>query len=229
EIHDSYTQFPLRAVGKLFFRQNGTRHVCSGSAVASDNARLVVTAGHCVAAGDGVTWSTEVEFVPAFRNGQAPFGRWRSCGLYTTTAWFRHRDLGADVGMIKLCDRSDGARLHDVVGSLGIVFHSHRRQQWSSFGYPAAPPFDGSTLNTCEAALGREDSQSIPTLGIGCNMTGGSSGGPWIAGFRRLAGGGNYLNGVNSYGYLTLPDVMFSPYFGSTVESLWQFAISQGS
>ena len=35
------------------------------------------------------------------------------------------------------------------------------------------------------------------TIGVGCDMTGGSSGGPWILGLGR----GNYINGLISYGY----------------------------
>ena len=46
-------------------------------------------------------------------------------------------------------------------------------------------------------------------MGIDCDMTGGSSGGGWIA------GGG--VASVNSYGYSTLPNVMFGPYQGSVV------------
>ena len=50
-------------------------------------------------------------------------------------------------------------------------------------------------------------------MGIDCDMTGGSSGGGWIA------GGG--VASVNSYGYSTLPNVMFGPYQGSVAQSLY--------
>jgi hypothetical protein len=50
-------------------------------------------------------------------------------------------------------------------------------------------------------------------MGIDCDMTGGSSGGGWIA-------GGSVVS-VNSYGYTTLPNVMFGPYQGSVAQSLY--------
>ena len=50
-------------------------------------------------------------------------------------------------------------------------------------------------------------------MGIDCDMTGGSSGGGWIA-------NGSVVS-VNSYGYTTLPNVMFGPYQGSVAQSLY--------
>jgi hypothetical protein len=45
-------------------------------------------------------------------------------------------------------------------------------------------------------------------------MTGGSSGGGWIV-------RGEYLNSVNSYGYVTQPNRMYGPYFSSVVQRLY--------
>jgi hypothetical protein len=49
-------------------------------------------------------------------------------------------------------------------------------------------------------------------------MTGGSSGGGWIV--------GSSVYSVNSYGYATLPNVMFGPYQGSVAQSLYTQAAS---
>jgi hypothetical protein len=57
-------------------------------------------------------------------------------------------------------------------------------------------------------------------MGIGCDMTVGSSGGGWAT----AAGA---LNGVNSYRYTGQPDVMYSPYFGPTIKELYDFAAVQ--
>jgi len=230
EVLDSYEQYPLQTIGKVFFTQGGADYVCSASALVSDNQRLVLTAGHCVHRGDGFTWSANVRFVPAYRYGAAPFGMWQACGLYTTYNWYNFGDMAHDLGAIKVCDRSDGTRLHEVVGSLGYLVNVSRTQHWNSFGYPAAEPFNGETLNTCQASHGRDDNGMQPmTLGIGCNMTGGSSGGPWILETQRQGTSGNYLNGVNSYGYGNLPNVMFSPYFGDGFVHLRDYAISDGA
>ena len=48
-------------------------------------------------------------------------------------------------------------------------------------------------------------------------VTGGSSGGPWVVGL----GGGNYVNSVTSYGYSSLPGVLFGPYFGDGAINLY--------
>ena len=50
-------------------------------------------------------------------------------------------------------------------------------------GYPAAPPYDGQKLFQCADKPGRLSlNTSEPTMyRIGCTMTGGSSGGGWVA------------------------------------------------
>ncbi len=54
-------------------------------------------------------------------------------------------------------------------------------------------------------------------VGIGCDMTGGCSGGPWVWQF----GTKNYLNGNNSYRNSSKTKEIFSPYFGKHAKSLW--------
>ena len=104
--------------------------------------------------------------------------------------------------------------LTDVVGGRNIAFNTARNQTYASHGYPAAPPFNGQRLWVCTSPLVYDDtSANPPTMGIDCDMTGGSSGGGWIA-------GGSVVS-VNSYGYTTLPNVMFGPYQGSVAQSLY--------
>ena len=54
-------------------------------------------------------------------------------------------------------------------------------------------------------------------MGIGSDMTGGSSGGGWIDDNGNVAS-------VNSYGYQTLKNVMFGPYQGDVAQSLYTTA-----
>jgi hypothetical protein len=59
----------------------------------------------------------------------------------------------------------------------------------------------------CDSALYTNDTSASPdTMGIQCNMTGGSSGGGWVA----PTTGSVYS--VNSYTYGSLRNVMFGPY-----------------
>lgn len=104
-----------------------------------------------------------------------------------------------------------GQHLTDTVGGQGISFNQARGLAYEAYGYPAAPPFTGGTLEGCSGTAsddvwGGTQSQNIP-----CDMTGGSSGGPWFT--------SGSLNSVNSFGYTGVPNRMFGPYFGSAIQS----------
>ncbi len=232
--YTDYTKYPNSTVGKLFFVHggNGGNYVCSASAVNSTNQRLIITAGHCVSDGAG-RFHRNFLFIPAYRPDLAPtepFRRWTTCGVYVRTSWHTRRDFGQDMGALKACDQGT-QRLHNTTGYLGYVANASRSQTWRAFGYPAAAPFNGRRMVACLASLSITDSAFSPaTNGIGCNMTGGSSGGPWILRYAQGVGGAvNQINGLNSYGYGSLPNTMFSPYFGNEFLSLRSFAIASGS
>jgi hypothetical protein len=53
-------------------------------------------------------------------------------------------------------------------------------------------------------------------MGIGCDMTGGSSGGGWTV--------GNTVYSVNSYGYSNRPNVMYGPYQGTVAQGVYNSA-----
>ncbi len=65
--------FPYRAAGKLFFVEDGQSYVCSASLI---DKGLVVTAAHCVTAWGKQTDYTGWQFIPGYRNGAAPYGKW---------------------------------------------------------------------------------------------------------------------------------------------------------
>lgn len=231
----NYKNYPERTVGKLFFtKATGGDFVCSASAVNSTNKRLIVTAGHCVSDGQG-RFHRNVVFVPAYNPDNAnvsdrePYGRWSACDLTTTNAWHTTGNFSQDIGMIKACDRS-GRKLHDTVGFLGYLANVSRNQHWHAFGYPAASPFNGRKMTVCAASYATNDSGSPNPIGIGCDMTGGSSGGPWMVSYNPdTSGAVNYINGLNSYKYGSRPAAMYSPYFGNEFLSLRTFAISRGA
>ncbi|HZM77573.1 MAG TPA: hypothetical protein VFC19_17790 [Candidatus Limnocylindrales bacterium] len=49
-------------------------------------------------------------------------------------------------------------------------------------------------------------------------MTGGSSGGPWLAWYDGEWG---YINGHNDFKYTAFPEFMFAPYYGDQVGNLY--------
>jgi hypothetical protein len=217
QVPPPYTSQPTSTNGKVFFTEGGLNYVCSGTALLSGNKSTVWTAGHCVNDGAG-TFHTNWAFVPAYADGSRPYGTWTARSLLTTAGWNNSGDFSYDNGAA-IVNLNGGRALTDVVGGRNPSFNYARKQTYVSHGYPAAPPFNGQRLWTCTSPLIYDDtSANPPTMGIDCNMTGGSSGGGWIA------GGG--VASVNSYGYTTLPNVMFGPYQGTVSQSLYRQAAS---
>jgi V8-like Glu-specific endopeptidase len=217
QVPPPYTSQPTSTNGKVFFSDGGSNFVCSGTAVLSGNSSTVWTAGHCVhdgASGFHTNWA----FVPAYADGSRPYGTWTARTLLTTSGWAGGGDFSFDLGAAVVSTQG-GSTLTSVVGGRGVAFNSSRNQSYSSHGYPAAPPFNGQRLWRCDSPLVYNDnSANPPTMGIDCDMTGGSSGGGWIV--------GSSVYSVNSYGYGTLPNIMFGPYQGSVAQSLYTQASS---
>ena len=215
EITTPYTQAPTSTHGKVFFTLGGNDYVCSGTALLSGNKSVVWTAGHCVNEGPGA-FATNWQFVPAYKDGSAPLGVYVAQDLFAPSAWANSGDFSYDLGAA-VVGPAGGTALTDRVGGRGIAFNYSRSQNFQSYGYPAAPPFTGERLWRCNSPVQTSDNSANPaTMGIGCDMTGGSSGGGWIV--------GSSLYSVNSYGYDNQPDVMYGPYQGSVAQSLYNAA-----
>ncbi len=209
---------PVKHVGKVFFTLGGANYVCSGNAVVSKNRSLVATAGHCVSDGPG-SFATNFTFVPAYKDGAAPYGAWTAEALYTTKQWEAAGDIAYDTGFAVMSPL-DGHRLTDVVGGSGVEFNAERGGQYTAYGFPASKPYDGERLWSCTGtAVNDTRHPEFETQGIPCNMTGGSSGGPWF-----LGGNADGLqNSVNSYGY-SGAGMMYGPYWGTVIEETYTFA-----
>jgi V8-like Glu-specific endopeptidase len=225
--NNRYVLYPYVTVGKLFFRQRGVSYVCSASA-AGRNA--ILTAGHCVHDGSNSTagWSSNVVFVPAYRNGTSPRGQWTASWLATKTAWYQSSNFRYDLGGAVLYKRNNQT-ISQVVGYLGFAWNQSYDLHWNVFGYPAGAPFNGQLMWTCQASLayqGTPSGSGPRTKGIGCDMTGGSSGGPWIWKFSGGSGATNYLNGVTSYRRSGYSQELYSPHFDSTSKSLRDLVVN---
>jgi hypothetical protein len=74
----------------------------------------------------------------------------------------------------------------------------------------------------CNSSFRRTYIGSPATFSISCDMTGGSSGGPWIRDFRSgSSSGSNYLNGNTSFSASLYPNELFSPYFNSDAKRFY--------
>ena len=227
---DSYLVYPYSTVGVLFFEQAGVPYWCTAASIGNNG---IWTAGHCIHKGDGKldadgnvidqgTWSTKVLFVPAYPNGISAFGVWEAYELWITPEWFTSQDLRYDMGGVVL-NLKGGKTISQVVGNLGFSYNMDNSLHWMNIAYPSAPPFDGSTQQICAGSFAYADT-SMPDpspVAMGCDLTSGSSGGPWILSFGGSTGSQNYLNGNNSYRYGSHPEELYSPYFDSDAKSLW--------
>jgi hypothetical protein len=217
-----YWSFPARTAGKVFFTNTttGQNRVCSGTIINSEGRNSVWTAGHCVHGGAGQNWHANWAFVPSYDSGWAPYGVWSARELWTTPEWFNSSDLASDMGVAVMNPRN-GWRIVDYLGGHGITWNQSKRISVTAFGYPAAPPFNGAKLWTCPGTTFPEWEflwWSAETLGLVCDMTGGSSGGGWLAFFNGTTG---YLDGNNSYKYDNDPNTMYSPYYDNTASALY--------
>lgn len=211
---------PVSHIGKVFFTIGGEDYVCSGNAVVSANESTVSTAGHCLNEGPGA-FATRWVFVPAYENGSAPYGSFAATELVTTSQWSNDGDITYDTGFA-VVSNSNGSTLTDTVGASGVAFNQPRGEYYTAYGYPAASPFNGETLQSCAGSASDDPFGQTQSQGISCDMTGGSSGGPWFLG----TGSSTYQNSVNSFGYNTVRNTMFGPYWGSVIQQAYQNAQS---
>ncbi|MBM7090999.1 trypsin-like serine peptidase [Streptomyces sp. NPDC014603] len=209
----------VQTSGRVFFTFQGRTASCSGNAVTSQNASTVITAGHCVKYQG--SWHTNWVFVPGYDNGDAPYGQWTATRTLTTPQWEASEDINHDVGAAVVAPLN-GRTLTSVVGAQGIQFNGGYSKPMYAFGFPAASPYDGSKLIHCSGNSSK-DFLFSQDHSLGCNMTGGSSGGPWFTGFDEATGTGLQVS-VNSFGYTFLPNRMFGPYFGDVARALYDRA-----
>lgn len=177
---DARVVYPYSAVGKLFFDvPNGGSGYCSASVV---NRRIVLTAGHCVYT-PGKGWHKNFSFVPAFFEGNAPFGTWRVEKIWTTGEWFNGGNKypnAADFGVLTVRDDDEGKRLGQVTGWLGWRTRSLTPNHLHILGYPSNLD-KGNEMH--QVASGGFDCCFDGTAIYGTDMRQGSSGGPWVQNF----------------------------------------------
>lgn len=203
--------YPYTTVGKLFFSINGSPFVCSASVI---QRRVVATAGHCVHSGTAAGFHSNWVFVPAFRDGVAPFKQWNWRYVIVTGTWAGGGGgvpNAADYAMIEFADQplTTGGpivKLGNVTGWLGWQTLSLASNHTSKLGYPC-------NLDSCQKMQNVTSTNYRTTspnnVEYGSDARGGSSGGPWVQNFATLAAGGgtgsntgqNRVVGVTSYGY----------------------------
>ncbi|MER7758963.1 hypothetical protein [Streptomyces sp. NPDC097619] len=169
---------------------------------------MVWTAGHCVHAGKKGGWYRNIAFVPSYndagrssaelkeatREQVAPYGVWWSDWAQTSDQWIAQGGptggAGApfDFAVLHVTPEGGaGKSLEETVGgALPVEFAAPsvgKIAKITATGYPAAAPFDGQRAFQCADRPGRLSLNGTDPVmyRIGCTMTGGSSGGGWVA------------------------------------------------
>ena len=210
------------ANGKVFLTIEGVNYVCSGTSVAATaGVNLVWTAGHCLNEGPG-DYATNFMFAPGYLDGATPYGKWSFTALLTTPRWRTNGDFDYDLGAARVVP-GDGAppsgTLADIALPRPMAFNypvAVNSTRMKSYGYPAAGKFNGQRLWLCDSTVSRRDGSGAgDPMGIGCDMTPGSSGGGWMNASGAVAS-------VNSYFYRQIKNVMHGPYQGTAAQALYE-------
>lgn len=207
-------------VGKVYVSVPGGTGQCSASALNSGKRRLVITAGHCVHAGAGGGWYSNFIFVPGKRQTSEPVGRFVAGNLTARTAWISSSNSDEDMAIAIMNNGGIyGAKVVDTVGGNGLRWNWGYSVAVTILGYPAAGGFPGDIQYFCQGTTWNGHNQQVRAW---CNMTEGSSGGPWLQEYNDQNGLG-FTNSVVSHRHDD-PNQMDGPYFDNDIKSLYDYA-----
>jgi V8-like Glu-specific endopeptidase len=190
---------------------------CSASVVNTESKNVIFTAGHCVHGGEGALYHRNFQFVPGYRDGARPLGTWSAREIWSFGAWRTDSNVRWDVASLLMNSNSLGQKLANVTGSQGIMWNAAAEQFTYVFGYPSNKS-GGQRLNYCSEWTWKRMFLWVWTgrLGIDCDMTFGTSGGPWVANFNGQWG---HVHSVSST--TDLAGRLFGPYFDTNVGELY--------
>jgi V8-like Glu-specific endopeptidase len=228
--------------GKVLFAMGGSYWVCSASVVQDDTSgrSIILTAGHCAVDETNGEFATNWMFVPNYDAAPAPldtgglfcnstkYGCWTAQELVVSNAFATAGSFNATATMHDYAFAVVGAGgktgvspdLDSVVqgGQVLSTINPAVNTSLSLFGYPAAGRYRGNDLVYCQGPVGSDALNGNLTYQVACNMTGGSSGGPWFSGFNSNTGRGTLVS-VNSYGYSGIT-AMYGPKFNDETANM---------
>ncbi|MFF4326456.1 trypsin-like serine peptidase [Streptomyces sp. NPDC001591] len=195
-------------VGALFAGGLDGGHFCTASVVRSLGHDVIATAAHCLDHPDTTV------FAPGYRDGEAAYGLWRLTRVYVAPGWTTGQDPDADIAFATVApaDGGETRAVEDVVGAFPVAAAQPGDVTVTVLGYPSV----------ADAPLRCSNATSLfsPTQRrIDCpDLSGGTSGSPWLAG-GALAG---VLGGYQGGG--TVPEVSYSAVMGDEAMALYREA-----
>jgi len=230
----------IEGTGKVVFTMGGGDYICSGTTTRDQRtgASIVLTAGHCAYDETARAFATNWMFIPNFDASPTYTCSATKWGCWTATALVVHDGYASAGSFNTQATAHDWAfavvgtggktnqHLDSKVPSFGISFGTvSAGDRLAAFGYPAAGKYHGSDLTYCAGTVFTDTANSNLTWGMGCDMTGGSSGGPWLEGISETTGNGGLLSSLNSYGYSGVRN-MYGPKFNANTSATWTRAQS---
>jgi len=190
-----WTAAPWNKIGKLYFTTpDGGSSYCTAN-VASRSS-VLVTAAHCVYT-PGQGFHRDFVFVPAERDGVAPYGRYGWLSAAVLDEWTLGGDRRRDVAVLRLAgEATTGLPVTDYVGWLGRSWDWGYEQPTHSHGY--ASNLGAQFTHICAGQTWSSGWEGSDVLVQGCDMTYGSSGGGWLIHYTPDSHAGNYVNAVVS-------------------------------
>jgi V8-like Glu-specific endopeptidase len=181
-------------IGRMYFTIGDDTRWCTANVVESPNRSTIATAAHCVT--QGGKYASSMVFYPDEQGGDAPFGAWAVVdGRVTAGYTARGDDDALDSAFLVVARDQDGVDITSRVGASPVLFDVPARRAVTAYGYPGAGRFDGTSLQRCTATGSQV---SPPQIAFRCDMTGGASGGPILAGDSSAAP--QFANIANVYG-----------------------------
>ena len=231
-----------RAVGKVYFEMGGGGYVCSGTSISnsrSGTASVVITAGHCAYDETARRFATNWLFIPQFDSnptftcGSTAYGCWTAQAIvvhrgYASAGGFNNQAVQHDWAFVAVGPggKSGTAALDDEVDDFGYSFSEMSLNTVAAaFGYPASGKYRGNDLVYCQNPTTRDSAVGTNNYRMACNMTGGSSGGPWFSGFAATTGESGTIQSLNSYGYSGVT-AMFGPIFDERTTMTYDAAVN---
>jgi V8-like Glu-specific endopeptidase len=212
----------LRAlrVGGLFAQSADGNHFCTASVVDSPGHNVLITAAHCINAGNGSGYRSNIVFIPDYADGNSPFGVWQPEKLIVDPRWASGADQDLDVGFIVL-KPLDGKNIQDVLGANKLGINPGFSNVVRVTGYPDT----ASEPVTCMNKTTRQAAYQVKFACAG--YPDGTSGSPWVVKFDPQSRTGTIVGVIGGYQQGGDTDsISYSTDFDSDIEKLYQEATS---
>jgi hypothetical protein len=218
--------YPYGTVGQYYFTDvYNNLYSCTASLISGNN--IIATAAHCVFNTDkGYDYYyTPLYFVPGNYggiNGVYPYGSYGVSQGVVMTKWITAKKSSSAINYdIALLSLTGNAVYY--TGWLGFAVNVNTKSLQHTIGFPSNIT-NGTSTYICVA---ESFQKSADVLGMGCDMTYGASGGPWIWKFipylfspqpneqsYPLSASGDYVDAVVSSGVPGTP-TFYGPRFSS--------------